>query len=127
MRWFKLEESSQFANKFLIKFDYNQDLFPKGITGSYHVLVARVLNLDYVDYLRFARDVMGAELIGKGKKYVVPFYMDTPEVNKLLELLNERMKYILKEREDGFTYSQEGGVVTRTPIHYYDEPNRTEN
>lgn len=122
MKYFRLEEAPQFANKFVLRFDYEKDWFPNGTSGSYNVFASRLLNLDYVDFLRFSRDVLGAELIGKGRKYVIPFYLLTPEVDAMVDLLNARMKYVLKEREDPYTYvTKEDGTVDRVPIEYYDE------
>lgn len=115
-KYFYLDESMMCKGKYTIQMNHDLFPFPTGIGGSYNVLVARILNLSYPQYLRYARDRLGAELIGKGQKYVVAFFDETKEVKALITLLNKRMEYIMSERYDPFEYKEEDGVVTRTPF-----------
>ena len=116
-KYFYLDESMMCKGKYAIHMNHDLFPFPTGIGGSYNVLVARVLNLSYPDYLRYARDRLGAELIGKGQKYVLAFFDNTKEVKALVNLLNKRMEYVMSEREDPFEYKEENGEIIRTPFN----------
>lgn len=119
MSIFTLKESPFFANKYVISVNYNEDLFPNGTTGSYNILVARFLNLTYADYLRYARDQLGAELVGKGHLYVTPYFENTNEVRTLILLLNARARYVLKERTDRYVIKQgENGTLEKIPLEF---------
>ncbi len=115
-KYFFLEESPYYANKVLIRMDHEKFRFPNGTNGSYAVFPARLLNLSYASYLRYARDQLGAELIGKNTKYVIAYFEKTPEVKMLVRLLNARMAYILNEKEFPYDYKEEEGKVVRTPF-----------
>ena len=73
-KYFYLEESPIYKNKYIIRLNHDKFLFPTGTSGSYNVFIARVLNLSYADYLRYSRDRLGAELIGKQSRYVMAYY-----------------------------------------------------
>lgn len=101
----KLDKSISYPNEYVIVFDLEQLslLFSNGTKGSYGVFPARLLGLEYADYLRFCRDVLGAELTGKGSKYIVPYFSLTKEVQAFIKLLNDRVKYlwmVKNEREN---------------------------
>lgn len=116
-KYFFLDESPIFVNKYVIRMDIDNECFPRGIRGSYDVLIARVMNMKYTDYLRYCRDELGAELIGKGRRYITP-YFDKNQLTKLfIKVLNERMTYIMSERKSPFIYKEEDdGTITRVPI-----------
>lgn len=44
------------------------------------MMAARVLGLDYADFLRFARDVLNAKIMGKNERYPRAYFRKTPEV-----------------------------------------------
>ena len=73
-QYFYLDESPMYKEKLLLRMNHDLFKFPKGTSGSYAVFVSRVLGLSYPDYLRFARDILGAEIIGKHKKYPICFF-----------------------------------------------------
>lgn len=123
-RYFTLRESPLYHNKYIIEMDYDKFLFPNGTRGSYNVFVARLLNLSYADYLRYARDRLGAELIGKGSKYVIAYFDKTKETDMLVKLLNTRMAFIMSEHEFPFYYKEnEDGTVDRVPFNDTNENN----
>lgn len=122
-RYFKLEESPIYKNKFIIQMDYNKFLFPNGTNGSYNVFIARLLNLSYADYLRYARDRLGAELVGKKTKYIIAYYDYNKTTEAFIKLLNARMNFIMNEQEYPFEYKVEDGVVTRIPYKEENEDN----
>lgn len=114
-QYFYLEESPIYKNKSLIKVNIDELPFPNGFSGSMNVLISRVMNLNYPDYLRYARDRLGAELIGKGQKYVIAYFDDSSEVRLFVKILNKRMEYILKERNSPFEYTLgENNSILRT-------------
>ena len=84
--------------------------------GSYNVMPARLLHLTYAQYLRYCRDRLGAELIGKNHKYVMAYFNNDKNVNALIDLLNTRMAYIINEKENPYTYKVEGKEVVSTPF-----------
>ena len=123
MKYFFLDESPIFKGKYVIHYNVDDECFPHGIRGSYNVLQARLMNLPYAEFLRYCRDELGAELIGKGHRYVTP-YFDKNELSKLfVKVLNERMAYVMSERKSPYEYvEEEDGSITRIPIEF-DENN----
>ena len=119
MRYFYLDESPNYEHRYLIRinFDLLKKRFPNGIVGgSYGVLVARVLNLPYYKYLRFARDVCGAELRGKGSNIVTAYYPETATTQQLVKLLNKRMDLIMDMSLNPYDYQYKDGTLTKVPI-----------
>lgn len=123
-KYFYLEESPSYANKYLIRMNHEMFLFPHGTSGSYNVFVARLLNLSFADYLRYARDRLGAELIGKNNRYVVPYYNNDLPTSAFVKLLNSRMEYVMNEHKFPYDYTEDkDGNVTRTPFTTMNENN----
>lgn len=116
-KFFYLDESPVFKGKYLIRLNHEKFLFPTGTSGSYNVFVCRVLNLSYVKYLRFARDILGAELVGKNNKYVIPYFENDKNTREFVKLLNKRMEYVMNEQKFPYEYKEDGeGNVIRTPF-----------
>lgn len=116
-KYFYLQRHPVYQDKYVIYFDYPTDYFLNGTSGSYDVFIARLLNLSYPDYLRWARDRLGAELIGKEKRYVkVLFNGNNPTVQILIKMLNKRMEYIINEHDFPYQYKEENGEVKRVPF-----------
>ena len=98
--YFGLEESVYNPGYYMISILDYEGFNLKGTLGSYNVLFARLMNLSYAQYLRFCRDMCGAELFGKGTLYVIPmFSKKTLEVRELVKLLNNLANIIIWERE----------------------------
>jgi hypothetical protein len=96
--YFKLEESVSRPGKYIIKANFT--LLPTmTTTGSYNLLPARLLNITYAQYLRFCRDVVGAEISGKNSQYPIAYFTKTDKTANLLKNLNTRMSLVLRERE----------------------------
>ena len=115
--YFTLENSPIYPEKYLIRVNPENFPMPHGMTGSYNVLMARLMNLDWPTFLRFARDELGAELIGKKSRYILPYFDMTPDVKSFIKLLNARMKYVLNEQEFPYEYKRlENGDIERTPF-----------
>jgi len=123
-KYFYLEESPFYKNKYIIRLNHELFLFPHGTSGSYNVFIARLLNLSYADYLRYSRDRLGAELVGKNTRYVVPYYDNNASTSALIKLLNTRMEYVMNEHEFPFDYAEDNdGNVSRTPFVTTNESN----
>lgn len=116
-KYFYLEESPAYKNKYVIRLNHDLFLFPHGTSGSYNVFIARLLNLSYADYLRYSRDRLGAELVGKNTRYVIPYYNNDTNTLAFIRLLNSRMEFIMNEHEFPYEYTEdENGEVTRQPF-----------
>lgn len=116
-KFFYLDESPIYTNKYIIRLNHEYFLFPNGTTGSFNVIVSRVLNLSYADYLRYARDRLGAELVGKGSRYVTPYFDKNQTTETFIKLLNKRMEFIMNEREFPYEYIEgENGEIIQIPF-----------
>ena len=122
-KYFYLEESPIYKNKYIIRLNHDKFLFPTGTSGSYNVFIARVLNLSYADYLRYSRDRLGAELVGKQSRYVVAYYDKNQTTEAFVKLLNKRMEYIMHEHSFPYEYKEENGEVKRILFEQNNEDN----
>ena len=122
-KYFYLEESPIYKNKYIIRLNHDKFLFPTGTSGSYNVFIARVLNLSYADYLRYSRDRLGAELVGKQSRYVVAYYDKNQTTEAFVKLLNKRMEYIMHAHSFPYEYKEENGEVKRIPFEQNNEDN----
>ncbi len=116
-KFFYFDESPIYTNKYILRLNIDNFLFPKGTNGSFNVFPARVLNLSYADYLRYTRDRLGAELVGKGTKYVVPYFDRNETTDAFVKLLNKRMEYIMEEHRHPYDYKEvEEGRIEIVPF-----------
>lgn len=122
-KYFYLDESPIYKNKYIIRLNHDKFLFPTGTSGSYNVFIARVLNLSYADYLRYSRDRLGAELVGKQSRYVVAYCDKNQATEAFVKLLNKRMEYIMHEHSFPYEYKEENGEVKRIPFEQNNEDN----
>ena len=97
-KYFYLEESPYLPTYCKLYSNIDKMPFSNGTKGSYNLLPARVLGLDYADFLRFARDVLEAKIMGKGERYPRAYFRKTPEVLQMVKLLNKRMELIMNLR-----------------------------
>lgn len=92
-RYFYVEESPYQPGKYTIRLNF--DALPNmTTTGSYNLLPARLLGLSYADYLRFCRDELGAEIIGKKSMYPVAYFPNKASAVGLVDNLNGRMAIV---------------------------------
>ena len=96
---FTLEESPYRPGKYTIRINF--DKFPSQLStgGSFNLLPARLLNLSYAQYLRFCRDIVGGEIVGKKTVYPIAYFDKTMTTNAFIRLLNSRMNLVIWERE----------------------------
>ena len=99
VEYFVLEESPYRPGKYTIRLNF--DNFPSQLStsGSFNLLPARLLNLSYAQYLRFCRDIVGGEIVGKNRVYPVAYFNKTMTTNAFVRLLNSRMNLVVWERE----------------------------
>lgn len=99
IEYFSLEESPYRPGKYTIRINF--DKFPSQLStsGSFNILPARLLNLSYAQYLRFCRDIVGGEIVGKKTVYPIAYFDRTMTTNAFIRLLNSRMNLVVWERE----------------------------
>lgn len=95
---FTIEEAPHNPGKFLIQ-PIHEKFFLKYTEGNYNVICARLMNLSYAQWLRFCRDCCGAQIIGKGQLYPIPYFSKGERLQALCRLLNSRANLILFNRE----------------------------
>lgn len=117
-KYFYLDESPVYKERYVLRANFDLCKFTGYTRGSYGVFPARLLGVSYATYLRYCRDVLGADLVGKNARYVTPYFMDTEEVKTFVKLLNLRMEYVLDLRRNPYKYKQVGDEVERTPIDF---------
>lgn len=100
VKCFEFVETPTYQNKFLI-LPVHDNFYLASTSGSFHIIGARVMNMSYATYLRFCRDVVGADIIGKNQKYPIPVFTKTKEAYQFLDLLNSRANLILLDRRQG--------------------------
>lgn len=116
--FFYIEKCDTFKQKYLIKVNREKLLFPNGTDGSYNVFIGRVLGLPYMDYLRYCRDRLGADIIGKTARYPTPYFDNTKELRQLVKLLNKRMEFVMNEHDFPYYYTEDkDGNVERVPFN----------
>lgn len=94
-------EQAMSNNKYMIKVNV-PNLPIEYCKGSLNILAARIMNLSYASYLRMCRDLYGAEIYGKNHVYCVAYFNNYEDVKPLLDELNKRTEFILKEIKDEF-------------------------
>ena len=95
---FVIEESPFNPGKWVIT-PKHENFLLKSTTGSFNIICARLMNLSYAQYLRFCRDVVGGEIVGKGHKYPVVYFQRGERLQAFVRLLNTRANLVLWERE----------------------------
>ena len=98
VEYFTLEESPYKPGKYTLRINFDR-LPEMRTTGSFNLLPARLLNLSYAQYLRFCRDIVGGEIVGKNSVYPVAYFSKTITTNAFVRLLNSRMNLVIWERE----------------------------
>jgi hypothetical protein len=95
--YFFLEESPYQPGKWTIRINFDT-LPPMYTEGSFNLLPARLLGLSYAEYLRYCRDVYGAEIIGKNNQYPIPYFNSNSSAGDLIRTLNTRMGLLIQKR-----------------------------
>ena len=115
-RYFYLEHSLIYQNKYVIHFDTYLFPYPMEKPDSYDVLISRLLNLSYADYLRYARDRLGAQLIGKNSRNITVLFDGSLEVKAFVKLINKRLEYVINERDYPYDYEEDNGEIKLIPF-----------
>lgn len=98
IKCFIREESMSYPGKYIIRPVY-ENFHLDYTDGSFNIICARLMGIDYPDYLRMCRDCFGAEIIGKGSNYPVAYFSPSNELLRLIDNLNVRANFVLWERE----------------------------
>jgi hypothetical protein len=77
-------------NSFLPNFEQNK---------YYEIIYARLMKLSYPNYLRFCRDVLGADLKEDSEGFVHALFPKNDTTQQFVKLLNNRARLVLWERE----------------------------
>ena len=99
-QYYHLEESVSNPGKYLIHLNFDEPTLPRMFTaGSYNVLMARLFNMPYSEFLRFCRDCYGADIQGRKCMYPLPVFENNAKTMELVKILNERMTIVVEERK----------------------------
>ena len=99
-QYYHLEESVSNPGKYLIHLNFDEPTLPRMFTaGSYNVLMARLFNMPYSEFLRFCRDCYGADIQGRKCMYPLPVFENNTKTMELVKMLNERMTVVVEERK----------------------------
>lgn len=98
IKCFFSDESATQPGKYIVR-PVHENFFLEYTDGSFGVICARLFGITYPDYLRMCRDHFGAEIIGKGSLYPVPYFKRSKELMDLVDQLNARANLVLWERE----------------------------
>lgn len=96
---FTIEESATNPGKWMIT-PVHENFCLKHTEGSFNIICARLMNLSYAQYLRFCRDMVGGEIVGKGHKYPVVYFSRGERLQAFVRLLNTRANLVLWEKEN---------------------------
>ena len=96
MAYFKVDNSPINIGKYVIR--PNFDKLPLySTTGSYNVIMARIMGITYANYLRLCRDEYGAEIVGKNSIYPVAYFTEEKRAKELVKELDKRADKILNK------------------------------
>lgn len=76
--------------------------FPNGLTygGSLNVIMARLLGLTWVDFLKYCRDELNATIVGRNSLYPSIYFKKDKKTIEFIDELNNKVKKI-KEKYYG--------------------------
>jgi hypothetical protein len=95
MSYFYIDKDS--SNGMIIRINFNK--LPLFYTkGSYTIIMARLLNLSFSDFLRYCRDVHEAKIVGKNTLYPVLYFKKEEKAQNLIKMLNKNVELVLKNK-----------------------------
>lgn len=96
MKHLYIDENPYYNGTYLLIFKTNEYGWGQ-LPGYMGILGARLLQIDYVDYLRYCRDYYGAKIMGK--KDAVPHLVFTDKnlLEKLAAELDKRLEVVLNQ------------------------------
>lgn len=123
-KYFYIDESPVYKEKFLIRVNGEKFIkfFPSGMSGSYNVLIGRVAGMSYATFLRYCRDVLNGEIIGKGHKYPVVFFDRSEDLVAFVKLLNKNMEFLEHLYDHPYEFKRnEEGILERVALPFKDK------
>ena len=116
VKCFVKDESASHPGKWLIRPVF-ENFHLESTSGSYNIICARLMGLNYSQYLRMCRDCFGAEIIGKNS-LPVAYFKRSNELDALIELLNARANLVLWERDHPDYAAHAEKVKSENPDFY---------
>lgn len=117
VKCFIRDEAMSHPGKYIIR-PVHENFHLNSTNGSFNIICARLMCLDYPDYLRMCRDCFGAEIFGKDSMYPVAYFKRSKELDALIELLNARANMVLWEREHPDHEEHVALVKEKNPLFY---------
>lgn len=96
--FFKLEPCPGEFHNYSLRMNF-EELGEICTVGSYNILGARLMNMSWPDYLRFCRDALGAEIIGKNSLYPAIKFHKNPLTYEFVRMLNLQMNLVVWMRQ----------------------------
>lgn len=120
-KYFYLDDIPGQPNVYAIRLNHDEFPFKTPVNGSYNIIMARLCGLDFADFLRMCRDILGANLIGR-VGYSYPTFKRTKEVEAFIKFLNARAEYALYCRKHPYDIkkNKSGDYIK----DFYDDVNR---
>ena len=91
---FYFEESPTMPNYYIIKIHHDRSKL-RSTTGSYNLIMARLLNISYANFLRMCRDSFKATIIGKNTYYPMAYFDSRIAAGAVCDLLNAKASFVL--------------------------------
>ena len=104
-KYFYVDDITSEPGYYTIRLNHDKFPFKTPINGSFNIFIARITGLDFPDYLRFCRDILGATLVGK-TGYSYPIFKRTKELDAYVKFLNKQAEYALYCRAHPYDIKQ---------------------
>ena len=100
-KYFYLDEVPTNEGLYAIRLHHEEFPFYTPVEGSYNIIMARLCGLDYAEFLRLCRDVLGATLVGRLREsmYPYPLFKRSKELDAFMKFLNARAEYAIYIRK----------------------------
>ena len=92
MKAFFIEPHPSRKNYYIINNNFNTIPMPM-IHTSFQYLMARLVGMNYEDYLIFCKEQLGALVVrSKGARYASVYFPNTSNVKRFVEILNDNFE-----------------------------------
>lgn len=92
MKAFFIEPHPSRKDWYIINNNFNDIPMPR-IHTSFQYLMARLVGMDYEQYIQFCNDELGAMVVRtKGARYASVYFPNTSNVRKFVEILNDNFE-----------------------------------
>ena len=95
---FYIDDTPSMPGFYIIKINHSE--FNLGPTvGSYNLIMGRILNISYANFLRLCRDNFNARIVGKNSYYPVAYFPSALDAKPICDLLNSIANIIIWNNE----------------------------